>query len=252
MKTVNIVNRKGGVGKTAVAVHIAHLLRKHGKTLLIDLDYQSHCAYHYGIPQENITSTSAQIFNGSPPQPLDVKGISLLPAGEGLMDIRHKLANEIKREERVAQYLAKLDYDFCVLDTPSDFDVFVQNALMASDLVIVPMQPEGYPTVTVKFTWDILQEIKRIKPNMIAKILITMFQSRVNSHSDVRSYIEKTYPGSIMKTVIPRSIFLQNAFLDKKLVTEYAQNHNLLDSLLDLEKEVIELLKSTKAKTLKR
>ena len=55
MKTIAVVNQKGGVGKTTVSINLASALAGSGKkTLLVDMDSQSHCAVGLAVPEDQI------------------------------------------------------------------------------------------------------------------------------------------------------------------------------------------------------
>ncbi|MHC4333131.1 MAG: ParA family protein, partial [Planctomycetota bacterium] len=55
MRTIAIVNQKGGCGKTTVAINLASALAEAGqKTLLVDMDPQSHCAVGLAVPEDQI------------------------------------------------------------------------------------------------------------------------------------------------------------------------------------------------------
>ncbi|MHC4213977.1 MAG: ParA family protein, partial [Planctomycetota bacterium] len=55
MRTIAIVNQKGGCGKTTVSINLASALAELGqRTLLVDMDSQSHCAVGLAVPEEQI------------------------------------------------------------------------------------------------------------------------------------------------------------------------------------------------------
>ncbi|MEL6740664.1 MAG: AAA family ATPase, partial [Planctomycetota bacterium] len=55
MRTIAIINQKGGCGKTTSAVNLAAVFASRGyRTLLVDMDPQSHCAAGLGVPEEQI------------------------------------------------------------------------------------------------------------------------------------------------------------------------------------------------------
>ena len=55
MRTIAIINQKGGCGKTTTAINLAGLLARAGRrTLLVDMDPQSHCAAGLGIPEHRL------------------------------------------------------------------------------------------------------------------------------------------------------------------------------------------------------
>ena len=60
MRVVAIVNQKGGCGKTTTAVNLAAVLARDGaRTLLVDMDPQSHCAAGLGVPEQTLERTVA-------------------------------------------------------------------------------------------------------------------------------------------------------------------------------------------------
>ena len=55
MRTIAVVNQKGGCGKTTVSINLASTLAEMNlKTLLVDMDPQSHCAVGLAVPEEQI------------------------------------------------------------------------------------------------------------------------------------------------------------------------------------------------------
>ena len=71
MRTIAIINQKGGCGKTTSAINVAAGLARRGfRTLLVDLDPQAHCAAGLGVPEDRMD--------------LDVSDALRAPEGGGL------------------------------------------------------------------------------------------------------------------------------------------------------------------------
>jgi len=148
MRTVAVANSKGGVGKTTVAVHLAHGLALQGaRTLLVDLDPQAHAtAWFLGLGggsgpglaeallSRRIGEEHLREVEGRP-------GLSLLPASQTLAAAEHSLSKALGGQLVLRKVLATRarDYDFAVLDCPPALGFYVISALVASDGVLAPV-----------------------------------------------------------------------------------------------------------------
>src|SRR5437016_12709818 len=74
MRTIAIINQKGGCGKTTTAINLAATLAKHGfRTLLVDMDPQSHCAAGLAIPEQRIDLDIGDAMLAGPDDAIDPK-----------------------------------------------------------------------------------------------------------------------------------------------------------------------------------
>lgn len=72
MRTIAIVNQKGGCGKTTTAINLAAVIARRGRrTLLVDMDPQSHCAAGLGVPESSVTRGVGEVLLGDLDRPLD-------------------------------------------------------------------------------------------------------------------------------------------------------------------------------------
>ena len=115
MPTFGIINRKGGVGKTTLALNIAAALARDGsKVLLIDADEQG-------------TSSDWGNLRGDNPTPFRIVGMA-----------RANMARD-------AMSLAT-DYDYTVIDAPPHEGPINRGVIIASDVVVIPIEPSGFST----------------------------------------------------------------------------------------------------------
>ncbi|MCC6968707.1 MAG: AAA family ATPase [Phycisphaerales bacterium] len=156
MRTIAIINQKGGCGKTTSAINLAGVWAKRGiRTLLVDLDPQSHCAAGLGIPEARIDLDIADALL-TPARSVDqsrllwrvARGLDLAPSRmklAGLEAARGGLADKPDKERRLANLLHQFagDYDAAIIDCPPSIGLLTFNALTAATTVLIPVET-GY------------------------------------------------------------------------------------------------------------
>lgn len=151
MKTIAIINLKGGVGKSITAIHVACELpgqQPGARVLVVDLDKQANTTKFFDRLDYDKPS-AADLLTGpadgvhSTIRGTDFSGVDLIPANMQLL-----LANKMvlmdctrRQQDRLAKALARVsdDYDYCILDCPPDIDMATINALCAAEYVIIPI-----------------------------------------------------------------------------------------------------------------
>ena len=155
MRTIAIVNQKGGCGKTTVSINLASAFAELGKrTLLVDMDPQSHCAVGLAVPEDQIEQSIYDVLiSRSRNEPIRVTEImwqigdrlELAPASIDLSAFEQQMAGIGERECALKLVLDEIkdEFDYCVVDCPPAVGLLTFNALRASSDVIVPVET-GY------------------------------------------------------------------------------------------------------------
>lgn len=131
---------KGGTGKTSLSVHLAHAIKlAHAKVILIDADPQSSA------------SDWAAARDDSPPFP--VVGMA--------RDTLHRDLGSLTA-----------DYDHAVIDTPPRVSALARSAILAADLVLIPVQPSSYDVWAAAETVKLVEEAQQYKPDIKAAFVI--------------------------------------------------------------------------------
>lgn len=154
MRIIAIVNQKGGCGKTTSAINLAGAAAKAGhRTLLVDLDPQSHCAAGLAIPEARIDQDIGDAMLADPSKPLDstrllwrtFRNLDLIPSRmtlAGLEAARGGLADQPEPEQRLGRVLTRLgsQHDVCFVDCPPGIGLLTYNALAAASDVLIPVE----------------------------------------------------------------------------------------------------------------
>lgn len=148
MRSIAIMNQKGGVGKTTTAVNLGAALADEGKQVcLIDLDPQAHASLHLGVALAEGEQSMYDVLLGNAAlsdvrRPLG-ENLWLAPSHLDLAAAELELAGEARREVLLRDRLAADDrpFDYLIVDCPPSLGVLTLNALTAVREVFLPLQP---------------------------------------------------------------------------------------------------------------
>lgn len=249
---ITIANHKGGVGKTTTAINLSGYLAEMGhRTLLIDVDSQAACTQGLGFDRGSLEYTIYDsLLDDVPlrPLPTTIEKLDLIPANLDLAGATLELSGQVGRDHILSTLLTNLldkeHYDYVILDCPPSLDVLTLNALVASDSVLVPLQPEYYALDGLNQLLKVLDRSKiRLGVSLRRFYLITMY-SPTNLHKMVhQTAIERLHKPEdqsiVFETVIPRNITLAEAPLEGLPIHIYAPDSTGGIAYRQLAEEVV-------------
>ena len=237
MRTIAIINQKGGCGKTTTAINLAGVFSKSGlRTLLIDLDPQSHCAAGLAIPEQRIDVQIGDAMLARDEQAIDwtrllwrvSRNFDLAPSTvrlAGLESARGGLASETDGHKRLLSVLSRVadQYDACLIDCPPGIGLLTYNALVAAGEVIIPvetaffsLQGAGKQVSTIKS----LAKKLGVAPEY--RLLATMHNEQSPLARDLLDELNRRFEDRVLPVVIRFDPYLREAVSFGQPVVDYA------------------------------
>jgi len=260
MRSIAIMNQKGGVGKTTSTVNISAALAAAGKRVcVIDLDPQAHATLHLGVDLDSQEEAQSiyDVLTGKC-KIADVRqqvgeNLWLVPAHLDLVGADMVLAGAIGRELILRNKLAEDNFpvDYLLIDCPPSLGICSLNALAAVQDVFVPLQPHYFSLHGFTKLVETLEALKQFNHSLrLSGILLCMFDrtrlaGEVSQDVDVFFGQRDKLPAMcrdavVFETKIRRNIQLAEAPSHGRPIFEYDPNSNGAEDYRNLAAEIIE------------
>lgn len=247
---IAIANEKGGVAKTTTTLSLGAALAENGKNiLLIDLDAQANLTLSVGleISQAPVAASHVLIEGASLSsaiQKTDIENIDLIPghsnidSAEQYLPVRSHYTYILRRALEAA---GSLPYHYILLDCPPFLGAITQNALSASNLLIIPTQAEFFSAYALRNMMGMIRRIRQeSNPNLAYRILITMLDRRNRTHRNIQEQLLTTFGKGVFDTVIEIDTKLRESPIAGLPITQYKPNSRSSQQYRILAQELLE------------
>ncbi len=229
MTVLSVANNKGGVGKTTTTLNLgAALARRDLRVLLLDLDPQASLTLYLGFQPGELYVTSYDVLTRrksalSAILKTTIRNLDLLPASIDLAAAEMEITAMMGREYILREQLGEVRalYDVVLIDNMPSLGVLTVNSLMASDFVVVPIEPTYLAYKGLQMIGTTIEEVRRYHPGLeILGVVITMVDERTNHAKDIIAKIRDNY--TVLEPTIRRSVKFADAAAVNLPIMDYA------------------------------
>jgi chromosome partitioning protein len=254
--TICMLNQKGGVGKTSTCHHLAGAFAKLGRrVLLVDLDFQANLTQGFFGSQVGMSTPHAasvyalfdDALRADPHaliQPTPFDNIAIVPGSTALKvpSIPPRDSAGIK-QLALKKFVSRVgaSFDVILFDCRPDIELPTWSAMVASDGVIIPVQPEDYGVQGIPLMTDTLAAMQAgPNPNLRLLGYVITMKNRSQYAAKVEEVLRRLYGDAVFATTIPLSVVYKEAVSAGKPIAYYKPKSKWAQTLETLAGEVLQ------------
>lgn len=247
MRTIAVMNQKGGCGKTTIAINLSGALNQlERRVLVVDMDPQAHATLGLGIDSQSQRTTSYELLRDDDVTLADATvmlndRLSLVPANTVLSAVEQQLAQEMGREYRLADKLARGadGFDFVVIDCPPSVGLLTFNALVAAGEVLIPVDASYFSLnglAKLRETIDVIED--ELDHPLSVHVVCNNLDTRTHFSNDLLAEVERFHSAVLVDSFISHSVRLKETAARGVTVFELDRRSRPATQFLSLAREL--------------
>jgi chromosome partitioning protein len=245
MRSIAVVNQKGGVGKTTTVVNLGHALARLGyRVMLADIDPQGHLSACLGVYRPPGHGMDRVMLDGEAldryAMPLR-DGMTLVPCGDQLEDFgRDEKGKHLAGALRDAMRLTQTEADFLLIDCPPSSSLIAVNAIVAADDVLVPVAGDYLSLTGLARLMLTLKRLEPLRQSALSKrVFLSRFVERRRLAREVREKLREHFPEYLMDSAVSESAVLAECAGAGRSIFEYRPTSKAADEFRQLAENLI-------------
>ncbi|MGD2119136.1 MAG: ParA family protein [Chromatiales bacterium] len=247
MKTIAVLNQKGGVGKTTITTNLSHALALNGYGVTaLDLDPQGHLTASLGIFKPPAHGLADVLLGERALDSVRVdtrESLHLIPAGNRLREIEESSGN-VKQQMFLLKNAideSDLQYDYLMIDCPPSSGLLAANAILAIDEILVPVSGDYLSLNGLAHLMITLKRFDALREKPITKrIVLSRFVARRRLSGEVLDKLKQHFPGMILNTSVREAAALAECPGVGRTIFEYRSSSASADDFRQLAIDLVE------------
>ncbi len=250
-RVVAIANQKGGVGKTTTALTLgAALTRLEKRVLVMDLDPHANASVHLSFFPETLEATVYDLFQEAQAGrevwerilKINAGGFDFAPGSIRLSELEVDLK---ERKDKglilnVALENVRERYDYVLLDCPPHVGILLVNALVAADLVLIPIQTDFLALYGIRLLFDTIRLLNRVLPRPVRYMALpTMYDQRTGACRRILRIMRDKLGDKVLETVIHFDTKFRESSAGGKVIFDVDPKARGAVEYLNLAREIV-------------
>ncbi|VXD12956.1 ParA family protein [Marinoscillum sp. 108] len=243
--TVSIYNFKGGVGKTTTALNLGISWSRSFKVLLIDFDPQCNLTNAITIeePRNTIYNNIRNLLHDHDPdiEPLEITPyLHIIPGDFQMTQIESNNQFISFGTGIIARLLSsqRREYDFIIMDCPTNFGVLVKAILGSSKNILIPAQADSFSITGIQTLMGYLNMVENSLLNILG-VFFNMYNNNLILSQEKFNEAKNSFGNLILDTTVSRSIKVGEALDIGQAISDYSPDNTAAVEFMKLSDELL-------------